>query len=363
MFPSANGMFAERHAPYLDTAGYGLPPKATVEALETALAAWRDGTANWIKDWDSAGDRCRILAAGQLGTVPDNVALLPAVSVGVGLALSNLGAGDEVLLPDDEFASVILPALAAADARGVHVRRVRFHDLATSIHPETTLVATSHVRSNDGRVQDLGELVVRAKAVGARVLVDATHSAGVLAIDADALEIDVVVAAAYKHLLCPRGVAVMSVAPDLLHSLNPWAASWRSAGKPYAHFYGGSLSVLAENAARLDVSLAWHAWVGAERSLEFLSAIPIDARSRWCVGLADRLANRLGIHPTGSSILAVPVQREDEARRALSDSGIVASGTNGLVRLSFHLYNDTEDADAAAAVLEEFVDKSTGIDK
>jgi selenocysteine lyase/cysteine desulfurase len=363
MFPAAHGMFAERHTPYLDTAGYGLPPTATVEVLREALDTWQGGTANWIKDWDSAGDRCRVLAAAQLGTVSDNVALLPAVSVGVGLALSHLGAGDEILLPDDEFASVMLPALAAADAHGVHIRRVSFEDLAASIRPETTLVATSHVRSNDGRVQNLSALVSRAKAVGARTLVDATHSAGVLAIDTDTLGIDVVVAAAYKHLLCPRGVAVMSVAPDLLQSLNPWLASWRSAAEPYAHFYGGSLAVLADTAARLDVSLAWHAWVGAEQSLEFLSRIPIEERSRWCVGLADHLADRLGVSRTGSSILAVRVKRESEARRGLSNHGIVASGTNGLIRLSFHLYNDVEDADAAAAALEEFVDHSGEIDR
>ena len=47
-----------------------------------------------------------------------------------------------------------------------------------------------------------------ARSVGAQVLVDASHSTGILPLAAERLQIDFVVAAAYKHLLCPRGSGV-----------------------------------------------------------------------------------------------------------------------------------------------------------
>lgn len=84
MHPIAKSNFDFRAGPYLDTASYGLPPHSTVAAMAEALEAWRLGSARWSKDWDPAGDRCRPLAAQLLGAAPDEIALIPAVSVGVG---------------------------------------------------------------------------------------------------------------------------------------------------------------------------------------------------------------------------------------------------------------------------------------
>src|SRR5258707_1133878 len=140
---------------YLNAAGYGLPTAGTLTALRDALDSWRDGSADWVTDWDVAGDRCRALAAPMLGAPTDEIALLPAVSVGVGVVLGKLRPGDEIVVPEGEFASVLLPVLVAAKARGITVREVAFDDLANQLRPVTALVATSQVRSNDGRVQDL----------------------------------------------------------------------------------------------------------------------------------------------------------------------------------------------------------------
>jgi selenocysteine lyase/cysteine desulfurase len=355
MHPRAAAQYSPLERTYLDTAGYGLPPAATVTALTDALAAWRAGSADWVRDWDVAGDRTRPLAAHLLGADAEEIALIPAVSVGVGVALSALRPGEEILLAEDEFASVTLPALVAASQRGLRVRTVAFEELADAVRPGTTLVATSHVRSNDGRVQDLAAVAAAARSVGAAVLVDATHAAGVLPVEADRLGLDYVVAAAYKHLLCPRGVAFLRLARSRWPALAPWAASWRSAGAPYDHYYGPDLGDLAASAARFDVSLAWHAWVGAEASLRFLCSVPAAERLAWCAGLASALADRLGLPATGSSLLTVPFSDGVAARAELRRRRITASGRGGQVRISFHLYNDDQDMVAVAAALEPWV--------
>jgi selenocysteine lyase/cysteine desulfurase len=355
MHPAAIAQYPGLRTGYLDTAGYGLPPAATVAALRAALDAWAAGTADWVADWDGAGDRCRQLVAPMLGLPPDGIALQPAVSVGAAIALSSVRPGEEILAPRDEFASILLPALAMAQRCGGTVRRVEFSALPDSITDRTALVLTSHVRSNDGRVQDLEALGAAAERAGARILLDATHSAGVLPVGADRHGIHYVVAAAYKHLLCPRGVAFLGVASSQFAKTAPIAASWRAARAAYDYYYGPELSDLAETAARYDVSLAWHSWVGAAESLAFLSGIPAWARREWCVGLADDLADRLGVPATGSSIALVPVHDGVTARNEMRLAGITGSGRAGLVRLSFHLYNDTDDVAAAAAVLSGHV--------
>lgn len=343
---------------YVDTANYGLPPRRTVETLRDALVRWGSGSANWLSEWDPAGDECRTLIAPLLGSRSDEIALLPAVSVGVGVIAASLGPEDEVVVPNDEFRSVLFPLLAAERARGVRVRRVSFEELAESVRPSTTLVATSHVRSNGGAVQDLAAVAAAAREHGAAVLVDATHAAGVIPIEAEALGLDYVVVAAYKHLLCPRGVAFLRVARGRRDLVAPYCSSWRSARDPYASFYGGTLDDLAADTARFDVSLAWHAWLGARESLRLLTTIDADERRDWCVGLASRLARQVGLEPTGSSILAVPVRTQiDEARRRLAEAAIVASFPAGLVRISFHIYNTGADVDYVANVIDALVDR------
>jgi selenocysteine lyase/cysteine desulfurase len=312
-----------------------------------------------MHDWDPAGDACRNLIAPILGGLSSEITLLPAVSVGAGLIAANLNEGDEVVVPDDEFRSVLFPMLAASVRSGVVVRRVPFDALADAVTETTTLVVTSHVRSNGGQRQDLSAVAEAAKAHGARVLLDATHSAGVLPIESSARGIDYVLAAAYKHLLCPRGVAFMRTDPSVWDVTAPFTAGWRSARAPYTGFYGGTLSDLQGDAARFDVSLAWHAWVGARASLEFLTSIDPQVLRQHTVDFATELAETLDLEPTGSSILwmSAPDQLSD-AKRALAQAGVVASFPAGGVRISFHVYNDPGDVQYIASALAPFVTRS-----
>lgn len=350
----------DRFAPagtYLDTASYGLPPAAAIAASERALAQWREGSALWPADWDPAGEDCRRLLASIVGADVADVALLPAVSVGVAIVASMLQAGDEVLVAEDEFASLLLPLVVAEAERGVRVRRVPYGDLVDAVSSDTALVAVSHVRSNGGGMIDLDALTSAARAAGAPVLLDATHSAGVLDLGVGRRGIDFLVAAGYKHLLCPRGVAVLTVAERWRDRVLPRCASWRAQADPYGDYFGGDLERLADGAARYDVSLAWFAWLGARESLALLDELTAVERERWCVGLANRLAERLDVEPTGSSVLGLPVRgARAEVAAALAAQRLRVTCGDGSVRVSFHLYNDDADVERAAAVLAPMLD-------
>jgi hypothetical protein len=109
-----------------------------------------------------------------------------------------------------------------------------------------------------------------------------------------------------------------------------------------------------------DRRLFWHAWVGAVPALEFLASVPAFDRRDWCVGLADETAKLLGLPPTGSSVLAVPVADRVLAAEALRAANIVTSvpptGPGALIRLSFHLYNDLSQARLVADVLAPHIE-------
>jgi selenocysteine lyase/cysteine desulfurase len=189
------------------------------------------------------------------------------------------------------------------------------------------------------------------------VLLDATHSAGVLPIEMARRGIDLVVAAGYKHLLCPRGVGLLAISARMQERIVPLCASWRAQADPYSDYFGGGLDKLAPDGSRFDVSLAWFSWVGARASLSLLDGVPAHERERWCVGLADALADALQLRPTGSSILSVPVRGDRTTVAAALDAAkLRVSHGQDAVRVSFHLYNGPNDVDRAATVLASLRD-------
>lgn len=350
MDPAIRALFSpEPGSTFLDSATYGLPPEPTRRVLRAALDAWTAGTANWIEDWDKVGERGRVAFAELLGIEPSRVALLPSTSAGVGVVAAGLTADDEVVVPGDEFTSVLFPLLVARD-RGVRVREVAFEALVQAITPGTTLVACTLVQMQTGRTAPIRVIVERAAEVGARVLVDATQGIPFVPLGDLVDRIDYIICSGYKHLLCPRGVAFMALRGDHVGRVAPILANWRAADRPYGRFFGGPLT-LAPDAAMYDVSLAWFPWLGAAESLELLVAWQAAGALEEPLRLAHDLATGLGLPWGGSSLVCAPIHDGKRARAALAAAGIRASFRGTGIRLSTHVYNDDADVDRAVKAL------------
>ena len=343
-----------RGSAYLDAATYGLPPRPTVDAMRRALQEWQQGTADWVRSWDQCGDVCREQFGQLIGAPPASIALVPAVSVAVGIVASSLQPGEEVVVPADEFTSVLFPLLVAEHERGVMVRTAPFAELADAVRPSTRLVAFSLVQSQSGQTAPLADICAAARSVGAQTLVDATHAVPFVPVNAELASIDYLVCAAYKHLLCPRGVSFLYVAPNRWDKVASPCASWRGARDPYGHYYGGPLD-LAPSAARFDVSLAWFSWVGASVSLGFMCEWQRSGVLSGVRALAERLAAGLALAEPGSSVVSVPVHDAEAARGALEAAGVRAAVRGGAVRFSPHVYNTPRDVDRAVEAISPFV--------
>ncbi|HEY8448420.1 MAG TPA: aminotransferase class V-fold PLP-dependent enzyme [Thermomicrobiales bacterium] len=335
---------------YLDTATYGLPPRPTVEALERAVRRWQSGEANWVEEWDREGEACRSLFAALIGARADDIALIPAGSVGVGTVAASLPEGSRVLVPSAEFRSVVLPMLAAQRARGIEVREVPYEAIPDEIGPGTHLVALSLTRAQSGETADLAAIVAAAREHGARVLLDATHALPFVSVNDHIGEIDFLVCHGYKHLLCPRGVAFMYVNPRNLDTVVPYLANWRTSPNPYESAYGGPLPILP-NASRFDVSLAWHAWAGARPSLELLVQWKREGILDAVLSLSARLADGLGLERPKASLVCLRVPDAEAAESALVRNRIKCAARGGNIRLSPHVYTTEEEIDRAIEVI------------
>jgi selenocysteine lyase/cysteine desulfurase len=198
---------------YLDAATYGLPTHSTVDAYRAAIDAWQCGTAVWDVDWEPEGERCRELFARLIGAQPEHISLLPTVSTGIGAVAASMPHGSTVLVPQEEFTSVLLPFMALSERNGIRVREVPWEHLGDYVTPDVSLVACSLTRMQDRRVVDLGRLSAQTSAVGAALVVDATHAIPFVDVESHLRQVDYLVCHGYKHLLSPRGTAFAYINP------------------------------------------------------------------------------------------------------------------------------------------------------
>src|ERR1700722_910823 len=124
---------------YFNTASYGLPPRAAIDAMETVLADWRVGRTSFER-WESSVVASRACFARLVNVPPTDVAIGAAVSEQFGLVATALPDRAKVLVPEGEFTSVVFP-WAVHEDRGVELIVAPVAKLAEAIASSTPPVA------------------------------------------------------------------------------------------------------------------------------------------------------------------------------------------------------------------------------
>ncbi|MFL6098728.1 MAG: aminotransferase class V-fold PLP-dependent enzyme [Actinomycetales bacterium] len=330
---------------YLNAATLGVPPRTVVEAMTADLRHWAAGEVDAVR-YDDDVARCRELFAGLVRVPPSWVATGANTSVMAALVASALPDRAEVVVPHGDFTSIVFPFLVQAN-RGVRVRHVPLAGLAEAVTSSTTLVAWSLAQSADGVVADHGAVVEAARQHGAMTLCDLTQAVGWMPCDASVF--DVAVCTAYKWLCHPRGAAYLTVRPHVADRISPLQAGWYAGESRWDSCYGPDMQ-LAGDARRFDVSPAWLSWVGAVPAMELFAGLDPEQARTYDAGLADALLERLGLAPQGRAVVSLP-DPFGALKAALTDKGATVAGRAGRVRIAFHLWNDEDDVELAAAAL------------
>jgi cysteine desulfurase/selenocysteine lyase len=292
---------------------------------------------------------------------------------------ANVRAGDEIVLTEMEHHSNIVPWQQLAARTGAKIRWVPITgayelDLAALdriLSRRTKVVAVTAVSNVLGTINPIGEIIRRAHAVGAVVLVDAAQAAPHEPLDVRAWDADFLAFSGHK-MLGPSGVGVLYGRENLLDAMPPFLG-------------GGSMikTVTLEGFTPADLPYKFEAGtpmivpaIGLGKAVQYLQAVGLD-KVRQHELVLTRLAHSLLADVPGLSIVGPAPEKKggivsfaidgvhpDDISKFLDLHGIAIRaghhcamplhhrlGISASSRASFYFYNTPAEVERLAAAV------------
>ncbi|MDX8408654.1 MAG: cysteine desulfurase [Mariprofundales bacterium] len=224
---------------YLDNAATSQKPQCVIDAVrhyyqadnanihrgvhllsERATAAYESSRDTIAKLFNAASSREVIFTRG----TTEAINLVAASWGGI-----NLHAGDEILLSAMEHHSNIVPWQMIAERTGAVIKVLPMDDhgalcmeqLDDLLSARTKLVGIVQMSNALGTINPIAEIIAKAHAAGALVLIDGAQAAGHMAVDLQALDIDFYATSAHK-MYGPTGIGVLVAKEALLDAMPPY---------------------------------------------------------------------------------------------------------------------------------------------
>ncbi len=375
---------------HLNHAGASLMPAPVLETVVSHLR--REAEIGGYEAADEAGDGVEAVyrsAARLLGAARDEIALVENATRAWDMAFYSFRfrPGDRILIGRAEYVSNVIAELQVASREGVVLEvvdddehgQLDVADLERRLDDRVRLIALTHVPTNGGLVNPAADVGRVARAAGVPFLLDATQSAGQMALDVAALGCDVLCLTGRKYLRGPRGTGILYVRGELAGDLDPpflevrsatWTAPDRyevAAGARRFETWERNVAGLLGLGAAIDHALGW----GIEAIESRVTALGEGLRGRLGtldgVTIHDKGLRRCGIVTfTVDGVDASEVRRRLAAQRVntvvspltSAQLDLPARGLGDLVRASVHYVNTEEELDRAAEAVASLARRS-----
>lgn len=232
---------------YLDSGASAQKPRVVIDAMSTAMAHSYANVhrglhrlANEVTDAFEAGRETvgRFINAAKVEEVIFTKSATEAINLVAQTYGLSLKAGDEILISEMEHHANIVPWHMLAERVGAKLKWVPILDDGTLdmaafdqlLTPAVKLVAISHMSNVLGTINPVKDIIAKARAAGAKVLIDGCQGVVHLPVDVQAMDCDFYVFSAHK-LYGPTGLGVLYGKYDLLSAMPPW----QGGGEMIAH--------------------------------------------------------------------------------------------------------------------------------
>ena len=355
---------------YLNTCSQGPLSDAVQAGFEDYLASWHEQGSPWER-WIEHYEAARAAFAQFINASPDEVAIVTSVSAGINSVASALNFRErpKVVMGEFEFPTMGHVWLGQR-ARGADVQfvsaecnRIPNARYEEAIDRQTLIVPLTHVCFKNGFRSEVDAITQIAHGCGAFVMLDDYQDCGTRPVNVKAMDLDFYLAGTLKYLLGPPGLAFLYVRKELISTLAPSVTGWFAQTNPFT--YNPQHFELSPTARRFESGTPSIPNVyGAVPGFQLLQKIGMDEVARHVRSLTQQLlrsASEMGIvakTPADSAGPLVVLQSKDSTLlvQKLAESGIVASNRYDGLRISFHVYNTTDDVDAVTEILKKNID-------
>jgi len=351
---------------YLNAAYLGPMPVKSKQNVEMVAARMLDPAFYPHSEWRGIPDKLREKFAALLGGKPEQVAISTSVSELMSHIAdgADLKAGDEVILMEGDYPSVVLPWMVRGERNGFSLKMLPLADfldparLKSAITAKTKVVASSHVMFNTGLKLPAVEIAKICREKNILYIADVSQSFGGMTLPKDLVDnAGAIIGVAYKWLMGPYGSAFGYFSPWALESLKRTHASWlqnpnsqnsenllvySTKSLPGARKYDRGETASYLIMAALSGSLDTISEIGLKKIEEhnaglvkhFLENVP----KKFEIGSpVENRSNIICINQKGLDTGAL--------KEKLAKENIDVSVREGSLRISFHIFNTKEHVD------------------
>jgi selenocysteine lyase/cysteine desulfurase len=376
---------------YFDTASRGLVPAQAKAAIVEQIAHRMQGDSDKAEMFESI-KRVRELYAKLIGAEPHEIAFTKNVSEGLNIVAAGLPwkPGDNVIVCSNlEHPSNIYPWLNLKARVGIEVRDVPSSDgfmpvkeMMAAIDGRTRVVTCSLVTFAPGLRSDIQQLAEYCESRKILFLVDAAQAIGILDIDMARTPISAMSVSTQKGLLGLYGMGFLYVRENWAERIETAFLSRFSVdlGRAHEATGGGGNYSLMPGAQRFEVGN--YNYVGAaavEPGLSIVTSLTTRAIEDRVHNLTTRMIEGLrragvpvfapqpGIHRAhivaiGEALGNQHDTTDDPKMHSLytwfTENGVRLIIRRGILRASFHFYNNAEDVDRLVDIARHWVSKA-----
>jgi len=374
---------------YLNHGSFGPPPRP-VRAKRQELQDRLDSQPMdfLVRELEPLLSEARQRVARFVGAAASDLVFVENATVGMNIIADSfpLAAGDEVLLTDHEYGAVRRIWERACQRGGARVAIAELplpfrsasetvDALLAAATDRTRLIVVSHITSPTAVTLPVAEICRRAEQRGIAVAIDGPHAVAQLPLAIAELGCDFYAASCHKWLSGPLGSGFLYVAPRRQALVRPPVLSW---GRLPPGAIGSWADEFTWSGTRNPT-----AYLAVPAAIDFLESVGLDAfraRTHWLARYArERIAELTQLEPivpddpawygsmahvplastTTNETCAVSNPLQNIIRERFNiEVPVVDFRSRRYIRVSCHLYNDTEQIDRLVLALSEVLAKA-----
>jgi kynureninase len=362
---------------YLISHSLGAMPRAVYDSLRDYADTWAArGVRAWGEGWWDMNVAVGNQIAPVIGAPTDTVSMHQNISLAQGILLTCFdysGKRNKVVIEAGIFPSVyyvlrgMLPPhielhmVESDDGISVPVEKI-----IDAIDDRTLLVPISHVLFRSAYILDVMPIIEKAHAVGAAVILDGYHAAGIIPVDVTALDVDFYLGGVLKWMCGGPGGVFLYAREDHLNTFKPGLTGWMAHRRPF-DFEVADIDFRDDAFRFLNGTPAIPSLYANRPGIEIIAKVGVENIRRKSMHQTARLIELAGNagfevnsprkpEERGGTVTVNPPHAYEVARELLARNILIDYRPQAGIRISPHFYNADDEIQQAIEAIQDILD-------